>query len=109
MLSKWAYEKYIEILNPGPELVREKWNRDMSLELSVEQWQKIRLENSQISCLVKLMDFQYRVASNRLVTNAIRSKWDKVISLMCYFCKREYESIIHLLAECLKSKLFGTI
>ena len=49
---------------------------------------------------MKLRDFQYRLLTNRLMTNTLRSKWISDVSPLCELCKKELETPLHLLCTC---------
>ena len=50
--------------------------------------------------IAKFRSFQYRVLQRALVTNIQLYKWQIVASELCTFCRREPETIIHLLYYC---------
>ena len=56
----------------------------------------------------KLRDFQFRLLHNIVITNCQLFKWKKRDDDLCTFCKKDNESIIHLLLRCEVSKAIWT-
>ena len=79
---------------------RVKWNIEFRTNIDVSAWEKIREMSFKTTISVKLRWFQYRLLSNRIVTNQLRNIWDKTISPKCTFCKESKETIYHLFIDC---------
>ena len=67
-------------------------------------WQTMRRKAHNVSNVVKLRDFQYRVMSNRLTTNLDRYRMNKEVSPLCSFCGKDIETTVHVLYNCVKVK-----
>ena len=78
------------------------WNKELGVEFDCTEWGKIRRKCYNMTLSVKLRYFQYKTLSRKLVTKALRHKWDSSISENCTFCKTERETILHILIDCTK-------
>ena len=102
--SKITPKIIYKIINPKINVTtddaRIKWNLELNTDLSITEWETLRKNNYNISPAVKYKDFQYRLLSNRIVTNVTRNRWDSNVDNTCTHCKRNPETIVHLFCEC---------
>ena len=100
-VSKRIYWTLIEkefLVSPGAKII---WQKDLGLmNLKDKTWWEIFPKFIHQIKPTKLWWFQYRVLTRTLTTNERRSKWNSKISDKCTFCKRETETILHLLTQC---------
>ena len=59
------------------------WNNVFQMSMDQAEWQAIRQKNYYVSMSVKLRDFQYRLISNKITTNLLRSKWNPEVDPQC--------------------------
>ena len=69
-------------------------------------WKSIYLLPRMVTVSTKLRVFQYKILNNILFANKMVSKFKKVESPLCYFCKDEDETYIHLFHRCGKNVHF---
>ena len=99
--TPWAYNLIRKYDTNAIDTTRTYWCLKLNVNIEQEEWQQIRSHSYYaITISVRLRDFQYRVLSNRLVTNKDRNIWDKNISDKCTFCKNYVETTLHILYEC---------
>ena len=78
----------------------EKWSEELRSEVERENWELQYKMTMAISLSTKLRLSQCKVRNRALVTNICLSKWNDVVSDLCYDCNRERETISHLLYSC---------
>ena len=66
-------------------------------------WKSIYLLPRMVTVNTKLRVFQYKILNNILFVNKMLFKFSKVESPLCYFCKAEDETYIHLFHRCGKN------
>ena len=79
---------------------RHRWEKELSDEISNKNWSSIQVLARNVTSSSKLQWFHYRLTNRILTTNKTRNLWDNDISPLCYFCKKEVESYVHLFTEC---------
>ena len=73
---------------------------DRSLCLDYEDYVNSFESNRVYNKVIKLRDFQYRLLLGKIVTNSDLFEWGLSSDNLCCNCKRESETILHLLVEC---------
>ena len=48
----------------------------------------------------RLRSFQYRLMQCGITTNVQLEKWELFPTNLCYYCKKEKETLVHLFCEC---------
>ena len=99
-VSKWAYECIIENKGTNTDGCRMLWNRDLDIRVTQDQWQNMLLDAHYLTMSTKLKWFQYKVINRKLTTNVTINRWNKEIESNCSFCKKQRETVMHLLYEC---------
>ena len=79
---------------------RIKWQTELKTLIDEKEWSNIRVTPFTITLNTKLRYFQFRLLSNRLVTNTLRNRWCSNISELCSFCNKDKETVCHLLWTC---------
>ena len=99
-LSKEIYWKLTE-KDERPSLTY--WEKELNVKLSFEQveWDKIFIKCFKITNATKLRNFHYKIINKVLITNSQLSRYMD-ISSKCTLCKKEEETMLHLLFECEK-------
>ena len=95
-----AYKLLLPLKLPHMDESRIKWNFELKLDISEDQWHKIRLYNYKLPTAVKLKDFQLQLYANKITTNILRSKYDSSVAETCTFCMQEKETCTHLFYHC---------
>ena len=103
--SKYIYDEML-CLRGCIDNSKSKWEMKLKIDLAQEEWENLRLQTFKVLQSTKLQFFQYRVLSNRLMTNRMRHMYDTEISPACTFCNKEIETILHLLCDCSKVRTF---
>ena len=97
--AKFIYE--IQLSEKSMDVqIRHKWEKILDIELTDENWVKCVDQTFSVSNCPKLRWFQFRLVNFILTTNVHRAKWNKEISPLCYYCKTEKETIMHLFINC---------
>ena len=75
------------------------WSKEVQ-PIEMDEWKLLLVNFMKIVKPTKLQFFQFCLLNRILTTNIIRHKWHKEVSEACTFCKKQKETIIHLLYEC---------
>ena len=97
-INKEARSK-VEIIPTAQSKYSEKYNYQLD-------WQEIYCIPFRVTVDSKSREFQFKVLHRYLATNEFLHKIGPVSSCLCTFCKRESETIEHLLIECDYSNKF---
>ena len=97
-INKDARSK-VEIIPTAQSKYSEKYNYQLD-------WQEIYCIPFRVTVDSKSREFQFKVLHRYLATNEFLHKIGLVSSCLCTFCKRESETIEHLLIECDYSNKF---
>ena len=79
---------------------KNKWERMLNTVIDSTSWESYCIKPFILTQCSKLRYFQHRVINNKIMTNSIRSRWDKTVDPLCYFCGKKLETMIHLFWEC---------
>ena len=82
---------------------RARW-ADAGLNVDIEMYVKAFLKIKQMTNVVNLRDFQYRLLLGKLVTRELLLQWGKTDDALCNFCKKENESVPHVLYDCMYAR-----
>ena len=99
-MSKSMYWQYIEQTYAENDGCKMLWEKDLEMELSQDDWERVFRDMHKITTSAKLRYFQYKILSRSLITNMRRNKWSQQISPLCTFCNNKPETILHLMVEC---------
>ena len=94
------FYKDIMSSNCNLEKCKEIWRRKGMLEEDIESFRKHFKNIYDLTDMVKLRDFQFRLLHNKIFCNDILVHWRKVDSNVCNFCKVEKQTIVHLMYRC---------
>ena len=98
-ISSKVYQQLVEN-ETGCQKYMHRWNNMLQDKIELEEFKKAFSELYAITNTVKLRNFQYRLLLNKIFTNEILYEWKVVDTNTCTFCKKQPESITHLLVEC---------
>ena len=101
--SKLLYKKFKSKKQTPP--TAQKKLKNKYPELAVE-WTKIYSLPFVVTIETKLREFQYKLLNNILFTNEKLFKFKMTESPLCNFCKKEVESLEHLLFDCENTEVF---
>ena len=106
--TKLAYEILINKKSTRPKKSQEKWVRDCKLQ-AVEDLNWTFIYSLPRICAVstKLRSFQFKFLHRRIATNSFLFKIRISDTALCYLCKTDEETLIHLYWECSVTKSFG--
>ena len=79
---------------------RNKWERVLNIEIRDKTWEEMYNTTCKLTLVTKLRIFQFKICHRYLTTNETMARWDKNIDGNCALCKKELESVIHLMWEC---------
>ena len=97
--SQFLYNNLLQ-KQTNEDQARVKWAIEFNSEISKESWGKNHSYTYYLTLSTKLRWFQFRLLSNRIVTNVTRNMWDKEVNPQCTFCEQKKETIKHILYEC---------
>ena len=80
-----------------PDGARLIWNERLQTDLTIEEWETIRTNSYYVSLSTKLRYFQVRLLSNKITTRDRRVKWTQGLDTTCQLCKRNHETIMHIM------------
>ena len=105
--TKFAYKIFINKKSTRPQESQAKWVRDCELD-AVEDlsWTSIYLLPRLCTLSTKLRNFQFKFLHRRIATNSFLSKIGITETALCYLCKTDQETLIHLFGECSTTKIF---
>ena len=83
---------------------KQAWEVELHTEISEDEWSNMFIAILEITHIVKLRMFHYRIVNRILTTNVTRHKYNKNICENCTFCKYDKETVKHLFWECIKVK-----
>ena len=78
------------------------WTKELGVDLCQDIWEygRVHKEIYSLTNVPKYRSFQYRLLQRGLVTNIHLKKWNMLDSENCSFCKKEKETVSHLLWKC---------
>ena len=99
--SRNIYDKLVPVRE---QFINERWKTEIG-NITEEEQRKV---NSNLRYIneIKLRDFQFKINNKILVTNSFLYKINKTDSHLCSFCRKDTESIHHLLCTCDKVREF---
>ena len=98
-ISRTIYREF----QTTPEIARNcsrKWYKKEGIVSTVDEFIKHFRNIYNITSIIKLRDFQYRLLHNKIFCNDVLFHWNVVNSNKCDFCKTQKQSIKHLLFDC---------
>ena len=95
-----AFKKRKQVLPSAQKKMNEKFP-----ELQVS-WKEIYSLPFVVTIETKIREFQYKILNNIVFTNEKLFRLKMIDSPLCLFCKREVESLEHLLFLCEVTKMF---
>ena len=107
--EKISKKFYVYELNNRVEDKKAKkiWQDRLGIKLDCTEWANIRVTPFKLTKCSKMRYFQFRLLSNKLITNIQAYKWDKELKdNTCYFCNSNPETVMHLFLECEVVKKF---
>ena len=107
-VSKFIYWELVQVKFPAKYASKLLWEMELKISMEEEEWFTLFREFRRQIRPTKLLYLQYRILNRALTTNIKLYKWNKVSSENCSFCKKEKETVIHLLIECDKVKKLWT-
>ena len=95
-------ENYWAIINKheSKDVAKNYWEKELHTQIIDSSWYKIWQLPFRLSLDTKLQSFQYRLLSCKIITNVKISKWNPEQSSLCYYCKKEPETVTHLFVTC---------
>ena len=83
-----------------------KWRQELGEEYedTLTDFAKRHKDIYRVTNIAKYRSFQYRLLQRGIITNIQLYTWGIAPSDQCSFCKKERETVIHLLVECEKVK-----
>lgn len=79
-----------------------QWEQDLSLSLSISQWDRVWQKLFKTSKAASLTQSLYLVFSRVVMTPCLLHKFNSSISTLCWSCANDVGSLIHLLYYCPK-------
>ena len=105
--TKLAYKILIRKNSTCPQKSQEKWVKDYALEVVGDlNWRTIYLLPRLCTIRTKIRNFQFKFLHRRIATNTFLSKIGISDTALCYLCKSDKETLIHLFWECPVIKSF---
>ena len=83
-----------------PDTMYAYWSQSLGANLSEDIWCAARSNSYYLTKSIKHRYFQFRLMSNKLITRARRSQWDKTVNPICIYCESFLETPMHILWEC---------
>ena len=78
-----------------------KWYSKLEVtDQGLYDYMKLFKQLHNLTQVVKLKDFQYRLLCGKIFTNDILVKWKKVASNICNICGKDKQTIVHLIVYC---------
>ena len=108
-VSKLMYWDLVTHKFPLSKALDTIWNFELGINMSAEEMWEIFAKFLWSVKPTKLRNFQYRILTHSLTTNIKRNKWNSAISPECTFCKKEKETIFHLLVACEKVQVLWVV
>ena len=103
---KLVKQNYFENNETLPTYRLQKWNRDLSAEISIEDFLQAFQLIYKITKSPPLQVLQYKLLHRTLVTNRHLFFWKIKDNDNCSFCSTESETYIHLFYECTHSRIY---
>ena len=102
-----AYKILVRKNSTSPQKSQEKWVKDCCLEVVEDlSWRSIYLLPRLCTISTKIRNFQFKFLHRRIATNTFLSKIGISDTTLCYLCKTDKETLIHLFWECSVVKTF---
>ena len=76
------------------------WYKKADIEITIDELSNWFKNINKLMSVVKLRNFQYRLLHNKIYCNDVLVHWQKVETNICDFCKKEKQTIMHLLHSC---------
>ena len=83
-----------------------KYNEMFNTKTFELDWERIFSLPFKITLNTKLREFQYKVLHRICYTNIMLFKFGLAVSLLCYFCNKELETLEHFFFYCSKVSTF---
>ena len=83
-----------------------KWNRDLNSHMTQEEFYEEFTIYPKATISSKLRSFQFRFVHRIVNTNIFANKIGAADSPLCTFCKKQFETVMHLFWECTHIQLF---
>ena len=101
LMQKHAKGAYNLLIEDSVTLLKylDRWATD-GIHFEEELYRKAFLVYRKSTQIMKLLDFQYRLLLNKIVTNNDLYKWGISNEELCTFCKGEPETTAHILCHC---------
>ena len=105
-VSSIVYEFYMHNLNTRDIYVYAKrWFKKMGIiEFCLEEYLVCFKDLYKVVEETRLRNFQYKLLLGKVFCNDMLYKWKIVKSEVCEFCKKEKQTVVHLLVNCQKAK-----
>ena len=95
--TKLAYKILIRKNSTHPQKSQEKWVKDCALEVVEDlSWRSIYLLPRLCSISTRIRNFQFKFLHRRVATNTFLFKVGISDTALCYLCKTDKETLIHL-------------
>ena len=105
--TELGYKILIGKISTSPQKSQEKWVKDCGLEVVEDlSWRSIYLLPRWCTISTKIKNFQFKCLHRRIATNTFLSKIGISDTALCYLCKTDKETLIHLFWECSLVKTF---
>ena len=102
-VSRWVYHDKLAT-NAALRYCCTTWYKKEGLRDDINDFRQHFVNIKKVTNIIKLQDFQYRLLHNKIFCNDVLVYWKKVSTNVCNICKREKQTIRHLLYGCCKSK-----
>ena len=92
-----------EVMNMRESAIKtafQKWDGKVSYEIDNESFEQLFHNLYKVTNNIKLRSYQYRLLHSSIVTKQHLYRWKITQDNLCYFCKKEKETITHLMVEC---------
>ena len=105
--TKLVYKILIRKNSTRPQKSEEKWVKDCGLEVVEDlSWRSIYLLPRLCTISTRIRNFQFKFLHRRIATNTFLFKVGISDTALCYLCKTDKETLIHLFWECSVMKTF---
>ena len=105
--TKLVYKILIRKTSTRPQKSQEKWVKDCGLEVVEDlSWRSIYLLPRLCTISTRIRNFQFKFLHRRIATNTFLFKVGISDTALCYLCKTDKETLIHLFWECSVMKTF---
>ena len=105
--SKKCAAHFYKMVNTSNEALKaayQKWKKVYNDEVEYDEFCLLFDNMYCITNNAKLRSFRYRELHSAIVTNQHLYRWKVTDNNLCYYCKQEKETYVHLIAECYNVK-----